>query len=156
MATDFEIEVPESHFHQDELFALRKKRVLMVEEDWDFSQMLRHLLTQHLDIEVEVVKNPYQALSRMVHEPFDVLVLDSKWNPYQALLEAEQFLEPLIESHLTEVGKVPVIVITPDSGFAMQGLESHYFKIVSAVEKQSHLQGTVQKVEDELNEILDL
>jgi len=156
MAAEIEIEGPEPHVHHDELFSLRRKRVLVVEEDWDFSQLLAGLLTQHLDIEVEVVKNPYQALSRMVHEPFDVLVLDSKWNPYQALLEAEQFLEPLIENHMMEWGKIPVLVITSDPGFSMQGLESHYFKIVSTVEKQREIEGTAQKIEDELNDILDI
>ncbi len=156
MAAELEIEGLETHIQPEELFSLRRKRVLVVEEDWDFSQLLASLLTQHLDIEVEVVKNPYQALSRMVHEPFDVLVLDSKWNPYQALLEAEQFLEPLIENHIMEWGKIPVLVITSDPGFSMQGLESHYFKIVSTVEKQMGIEGTAQKIEDELNEILDL
>jgi CheY-like chemotaxis protein len=156
MAAELEIEGPEPHIQPDELFSLRRKRVLVVEEDWDFSQLLASLLTRHLDIEVDVVKNPYQALSRMVHEPFDVLVLDSKWNPYQALLEAEQFLEPLIENHIMEWGKIPVLVITSDPGFSIQGLESHYFKIVSTVEKQMELEGTAQKIEDELNEILDL
>ena len=156
MAAELDYEGTEPHYHADELFALRRKRVLVVEEDWDFSQMLAGLLKQHLDIEVDVVKNPYQALSRMVHEPFDVLILDSKWNPYQALIEAEQFLEPLIEGHLEDVGKIPVLVIASEPGFSMQGLESHYFKIVSTVEKQAELTGTALKVEDELNEILDL
>jgi DNA-binding NtrC family response regulator len=156
MAADLYSETPEPFLNHDNLLSFRKKRVLMVEEDWDFSQLLAGLLIRHLDIEVEVVKNPYQALSRMVHEPFDVLVLDSKWNPYQALLEAEQFLEPLIEEHLTEFAKVPVVVLTSDPGFSMQGLESHYFKIVSTVQKQFEIEGTVQKVESELNDILDL
>ncbi len=156
MAADLNSETPEPFLQRDELFSLRRKRILMVEEDWDFSQLLAGLLTRHLDIEVEVVKNPYQALSRMVHEPFDVLVLDSKWNPYQALLEAEQFLEPLIEGNLAEIGKVPVLVLTSDPGFSMQGLESHYFKIVSTVQKQFEIEGTVQKVESELNDILEL
>jgi CheY-like chemotaxis protein len=156
MAADLEFEETETHARPEELFELRRKRVLVVEEDWDFSQLLANLLKKHLDIDVEVVKNPYQALSRMVHEPFDALILDSKWNPYQALLEAEQFLEPLIENHLQEWGKIPVLVIASEPGISMQGLESHYFKIVSTIEKQTELEGTAMRVEDELNEILDL
>jgi PleD family two-component response regulator len=156
MTADLQQDGPESHLHPDELFILRKKRVLVIEEDWDFSQLLSDLIAQHLDVEVEVVKNPYQALSRMIHEPFDVLVLDSLWNPYQALTEAEQFLEPLIQNSLTTLHKVPVLVVTSELDPAIRGLESQYFRIIAAIERSGELRTTVKQIEEELNEILDM
>lgn len=156
MAADIGINGLRPQFDEEEIRLFRKKRILLIEEDWDFSQLLSNLLSRHLDVEVDVVKNTYQALGRMTHEPFDVIVLDSKLHPYQALLEAEQFLEPVLENHFPDTGKVPVIVLTAEDDNTVQGLESQYFRIMSAVRKEPRLTRTLQKVEDELNEILEL
>lgn len=157
MAVDLTMSRPLPQFDEEEFFHLGKKRILLIEEDWDFSQLLASLLRHHLDVEVEVVKNAYQALSRMTHDSFDVLVLDCKLNPYQALLEAEQFLQPLLENTLVEVGKIPVIVLKEkEEEFSMTGLESHFFRICSAVNKDPRLERTIQGIENELNEILEL
>ncbi len=156
MAVDFHLNEVRPHFDEEEMILFRKKRILLVEEDWDFSQLLSNLLSQHLDIEVEVVKNTYQALGRMTHEPYDVIVLDSKVHPYQALLEAEQFLDPVLENHSPDTGKIPVIVLMEGAEESVQGLESHYFRIIAAVEKDPKLSSTLRAVEEELNEILEL
>lgn len=156
MAVDLRFPEIQPHFEEEEFYLLRKKRILLIEEDWDLSQLLSNLLAQHLDIEVEVVKNTYQALGRMTHEPYDVIVLDSKLHPYQALLEAEQFLEPVLENHSPDTGKTPVIVLTDERDDSIPGLESQYFRIMAAVEKGPRLTRTLQQVEDELNDILDL
>ncbi|MEZ0391987.1 MAG: hypothetical protein ACAH59_07225 [Pseudobdellovibrionaceae bacterium] len=157
MATEFTMNGVHPHFQEDEFFHLGKKRILLIEEDWDFSQLLASLIRHHLDVEVEVVKNPYQALSRMTHDSFDVLVLDSKLNPYQALTEAENYMEPLLENSLIEIGKIPVIVLRDqEEDFTLQGLESHFFRIASSVVKDPKLERTVRGIESELNEILEL
>lgn len=157
IAADFTMSGTYPHYQEEEFFLLRKKRVLLVEEDWDFSQLLCSLLRKHLDIDVEVVKNSYQALSRMTHEAYDVLIMDCAGNPVQDLLEAEQFLEPLFETDLEDVGKIPVVVLTQNREFSLEGWESHYFRISAAVVKDAHhIDMTVQKVENELNEILEL
>lgn len=157
MAADLTMSGAYPHYQEEEFFLFGKKRVLLVEEDWDFSQLLSSLLRSHLDIDVEVVKNPYQALSRMTHEAYDVLIMDSLGSPVQALLEAEQFLEPLLESDMEDVGKIPVVILTQSRDLSLEGWESHYFRISASVVKDTrHVDQTVRKVEDELNEILEL
>lgn len=157
MASDLEINGAHPHFQEEEFFLFGKRRILLIEEDWDFSQLLASLLRNHLDVEVETVKNAYQALSRMTHDNFDVLVLDSKLNPYQALLEAENYLAPLLENTLVDFGKIPVIVLKDaNEDFPLEGLESHFFRIASAVVKDPKLEQTVRGIENELNEILEL
>lgn len=157
MASDLTPDGIHSQLQEEEFFLFAKRRILLIEEDWEFSQLLASLLRKHLDVEVEAVKNAYQALSRMTHDNFDVLVLDSKLNPYQALVEAENFLAPLLEPHIIESGKIPVIVLKEeDEAFALEGLESHFFRIASAVVKNPKLEQTVRGIENELNEILEL
>jgi CheY-like chemotaxis protein len=156
MAVDFISTGVRPIFEEEEYLLFRKKRILLIEDDWDFSQVLSGLLCKHLDIEVEVVKNTFQALSRMTHEPYDVMVLYCNLNPFQALLEAEEFLAPVLEENVVETDKVPVIVLTEDDSESLQGLESHYFRIISAVQKEPRLTRTLQKIEEEINELLDL
>lgn len=159
MTTDIFMSSTHHQFEEEEFLMFRKKRILLIEEDWDLSQLLSSLISKHLDIEVEVVKNPFQGLSRMTHEPYDVIVLDSRVNPYQALIEAEEFMEPVLENHFSDTGKIPVIVLVDDEDgdeSSIQGLESHYFRIMSAVRKDPRLTQTLSRVEDEINEILEL
>ncbi len=156
MAADLSTSRAWPQFDEEEIVLFRKKRILLIEEDWDFSQLLSSLLSKHLDIEVEAVKNPYQALGKMTHEPFDVVVLDSKFNPYQALVEAEQFLDPVLENHFADTGKTPVIALVSAGADPVAGLESQYFWITAEVVKRPRLNSTLQAVEEELNDILDL
>lgn len=156
MAADISISRTWPHFEEEEMILFRKKRILLIEEDWDLSQLLSNLLAKHLDIEVDVVKNPYQALGKMIHEPFDVIVLDTKLNPFQAILEAERFLDPVLETHFASTGKVPVVALVNEDSDPVTGLESQYFRITAEVLRNPRLNVTLRAVEEELGEILDL
>ena len=149
-------EEAQPQWEEKEFIYFRKKRILVVEEDWDFSQLFMRQLPQHLDVDVKLVKNAYQALSRMTHELFDVVILDSPLNPFQALVEAELFLEPLTDLHFDDLGKVPVIVLADDVDQSLQGLESHLFRITCLVQKQLPLAATVSLVEAELCDLLEI
>lgn len=141
---------------EDETYMFRRKRVLLIEEDWDLSQIFQFQIHRDLNVDVERVQNIYQALGKMTHDCFDALILDCKLNPYQALVEAENFFTMFFEDGDIQVQKIPVVVISSELDQELAGLESQFFRISAQVLKVSQVANTLIQVENELNEILDI
>jgi CheY-like chemotaxis protein len=156
MSEDFVNSAFRPEIQEEESFLFRKKRVLLIEEDWDLSQILQHQIHKDLDVDVERVQNIYQALGKMTHDSFDVLVLDCKFNPFQTLVEAEKFFTMFLEDDDIQTQKIPVIVLSSETDVELEGLESQFFRISAQVVKENRISNTLRHVENELNEILDI
>ncbi len=141
---------------EDDVLIFRKKRILLIEEDWDLSQLMQYQFHRDLGVDVERVQNIYQALGKMTHDTFDALVLDCRLNAYQALTEAEKFFTVILEEEEIQVQKIPVVVLTNDLIPEMEGLESQFFRISAQVQKHAKFTNTLVLIENELNEILDI
>lgn len=122
-----------------------KRKVLFIEDDEDFSDVLVPQIEKYLDVKVSVAKDPYEAINNFVDDYFDFVILDwnlPEMNGKETLKEAEFSLarDPNI-SFKWDKAQVPVVVL---SGFDKKNytdLNSGFFKFAGFVTKKQSLEG---------------
>lgn len=122
-----------------------KKKVLFIEDDEDFREVLVPQLEKYLDVKVTVAQDPYEAINNFTDDYFDFVILDwnlPEMNGKETLKEAEFSLarDPNI-SFKWDKAQVPVVVL---SGFDKKNytdLNSGFFKFAGYVSKKQSLEG---------------
>jgi CheY-like chemotaxis protein len=127
-----------------------KKKVLFIEDDEDFREVLVQQLENYLDVKVTVAQDPYEAINNFVDDYFDFVILDwnlPEMNGKETLKEAEFSLsrDPNI-SFKWDKAQVPVVVL---SGFDKKNytdLNSGFFRFAGFVTKNQSLEGIMNNL----------
>lgn len=108
------------------------ERVLLIEDDESFAQVLAFALEQREGCDVMIATEPFEASNLISQHTFDLVITDWRLpmlNGFSTLRKAEQSLslDPMAPSEWREDRKVPVIVITACD--------------ISEIEKEKRLKG---------------
>lgn len=135
--------------------SLQKRiRVLLIDDDSDFSELVAGSLEDVMGISVERAADPFEAMKKMEESAFHALILD--WNlPHlngaQTLKRTEVsiVLEPEM-SKQWEHRQVPVIVISAHSEEMFSFQNSPHFRMSGFVSKRQSLAAILQQIREQL------
>lgn len=129
------------------------ERVLVIEDDESFSQVLAFALEREQGCDVFVAADPFEAGNLMSMHGFDLVITDWRLpsvNGFSALRQAEQSicLDPMAPSEWFARKKVPVIVITAcDAGEVEQERRPRgCFQFLGVVSKAQPMEGILEQI----------
>jgi len=130
------------------------ERILLIEDDENFAQMLACALEQRGGSDVMVAAEAFEASNLMSQQAFDLVVTDWRLpaiNGFGALRKAEQCLslDPMAPQEWFGRHKVPVIVITACDLSEIEGERrlKGCFQFLGVVSKEQAMTGILQQIE---------
>lgn len=93
-----------------------KKRILIIDDDQDLSELLKSLLGSDKNLTIKTAQDPFEAIDMMTEQVFDMIVLDwnlPKMNGLETLLQTEKWFksDPNLLSEWDN-RKVPVVIFS--------------------------------------------
>jgi len=138
----------------------KRKHVLLIEDDKDFSELLGDAMSDVLGLSVDIASDPFEALEMMMVQHYDAIILD--WNlPHlngtQTLRRAEISFrfEPELPAHWNQ-GPMPVIVISAHSEEHIEFRDSPHFHVAGFVSKTQSLARVLLRIQEKLNNVFAL
>lgn len=132
--------------------ASKTKRVLLVEDDVDMSDVLRMRLKKMYNCNVDVAADPFEAMNMMVETYYDLIILD--WNlPVldggETLLRAEQAMafEPFLPIQWDQK-EVPVVVFSSSEKEDCKVKRTKHFNCVGFISKAQPLNKILTLIAD--------
>lgn len=122
----------------------RKLKILVVDDDEDFSDVITAQLRKDLGCQTTQATNPYEAMNLLLEHYYDLVILDWKLQTMSgasALKKTDQVLG--LESEISpqwDSAKVPVIVISADTESESHEFISHHFKKIGFIHKLQSLE----------------
>ena len=121
----------------------KTKKVLIVEDDLDMSDILQNRLKKMYNCNVDVAADPYEAMNMMIETYYDLIILD--WNlPVlnggETLLRAEEAMvfEPFLPIQWDQK-EVPVVVLSASDKDYCKVKRTKHFKSVGFISKAQPL-----------------
>ena len=134
----------------------KAKRVLFIEDDEDFGDLMQPCIEQILQCQVTRATDPYEAINHFMDGYFDLIILDwnlPDMNGIEALKRAEAVLSTEPEIPLKwEQGKVPVIVLSGIDRSQTKELDSVYFRTLGFVSKKQGLKEMLEELKAKGNQ----
>ncbi len=130
------------------------ERVLLIEDDESFAQVLAFALEQKCGCDVFVANEPFEAENLMSQHAFDLVITDWRLpatNGFSTLRKAEQSLslDPMAPSEWFGRQKIPVIVITACDSKEIERERrlKGCFQFLGVVSKEQAMDGILQQIE---------
>lgn len=136
----------------------KRKHVLLIEDDIDFSELVSAAMSDVLDLSVDTAADPFEAMEKMTEGEYDALVLDwslPQLNGAETLRRTE--VSFFFESELPErwkAGPVPVIVISAHSQEHFSFQDSPHFHVLGFVSKRQELGKFLNQLQRNLDDVL--
>ena len=132
-----------------------KRKILIVDDDQEISEVLKAVLERKGEYEVKMAADPYEAITMMMDEVFDFLLLDwnlPQMNGLKTILEAERVFrnDPTLPLDW-ETRKVKVVTFSGDSTADCQLPNTAHFKYLGHVSKQNDLKNIVENMQSHFN-----
>lgn len=131
-------------------FRQPKYRILIVDDDADFSDSLSLQMQDRINCTITVATNPYEAMNALVESYFDFVILDWKLQNMSggsALQKADKVLN--IDTGISaqwDRAKVPVIIMSADEESEGKVLVSNHFRKIGFVNKMENLETFCENV----------
>lgn len=130
------------------------ERVLLIEDDESFAQVLAFALEQKSGCDVLIANEPFEASNLMSQHAFDLVITDWRLpttNGFTTLRKAEQSLslDPMAPPEWFGRHKVPVIVITAcdSSEIERERRLKGCFQFLGVVSKEQPMDGILEQIE---------
>lgn len=130
------------------------ERILLIEDDDSFAQVLAFALEQRDGCDVLIATEPFEASNLMSQHAFDLVITDWRlpmFNGFSALRKAEQSLslDPMAPQEWFGRKKVPVIVITAcdSSEIERERRLKGCFQFLGVVSKEQPMDGILNQLE---------
>jgi CheY-like chemotaxis protein len=130
------------------------ERILLIEDDESFAQVLAFALEQRSGSDVLIATEAFEAGNLMSQHAFDLVITDWKLpalNGFSALRKAEQSLslDPMAPQEWFGRHKVPVIVITAcdSSEIERERRLKGCFQFLGVVSKEQSMDGILEQIE---------
>lgn len=129
------------------------QKVLLIEDDESYAQLLAYALEQEARCEVTIAADSFEAANQMSRHPFDLIITDWKLPPFTgfaSLRKADQTLalDPMAPEEWFLHKKTPVIVVTvcdADEVGREKKLKGR-FQFLGVVSKGQPLEGVIEQV----------
>ncbi len=100
-------------------FKMNESRILMIEDDIDLAQLIRHFLVKKFDCQVDLAADPFEAMNFMNDKFYNLIVLDwnlPELNGGETLKVAahEMAYDPLLSAQW-DFQEVPVVVFSSET-----------------------------------------
>ena len=124
-----------------------KRKILIVDDDQEMSEVVKSALEQKNLFEVKVAADPYEAINRLMDEVYDFLLLDwnlPQMNGLKTILEAEKLFrfDPTLPLDW-ESRKVGVVTFSGDLTRDCKLPNTRHFKYIGHVSKSNSLKDIV-------------
>lgn len=130
----------------------KSKRILLVEDDVDMSEILQNRLKKMYSCKVDIAADPFEAMNMMVEQYYDLIILD--WNlPVldggETLLRAEQAMafEPCLPIQWDQK-EVPVVVFSSSQKEDCKMKSTKHFNCVGFISKAQPLNKILTLIAD--------
>lgn len=131
---------------------IKTKRILLVEDDVDMSDILQNRLKKMYNCNVDVATDPFEAMNMMVETYYDLIILD--WNlPVldggETLLRVEEAMaiEPFLPIQWDQK-EVPVIVFSSSDQEDCKVRRTKHFNCVGFISKAQPLNKILTLIAD--------
>ncbi|MBS1958278.1 MAG: response regulator [Bdellovibrionales bacterium] len=126
------------------------KRILIIDDDRELSDLIRLALRENPGVRVTVADDPYEAMSIMVGQAFDMILLDwnlPKLNGLKTLLEAEKLFrfDPILPMEWQNK-KARVVVFSGDEQEKCKFVNTHHFRFLGHIHKDNTLFNIMRKL----------
>lgn len=129
------------------------QKVLLIEDDDSYAQLLAYALEQESDCEVTIAADSFEAANQMSIHPFDLIITDWMLPPFtgfSSLRKADQTLalDPMAPAEWFLHKKTPVIVVTvcdADEVGKEKKLKGR-FQFLGVVSKEQPLEKVIEQV----------
>lgn len=133
----------------------RSWNILMIEDDDDFSEVVRAGLRKLSSVSVTCAQDTYEALDLMVERPYDLVIVDWKLHDMTGVSVLRMFDEYLEFDDIARhrwgaLGKIPVIMMT---GHQVRPEDlGHYrsFTVIDVISKKQDLESILDDVEQNI------
>lgn len=132
--------------------AAKVKRILLIEDDIDMSEVIQNRLKKTYNCQVDIASDPFEAMNKMVEGYFDLIILD--WNlpvlnGEETLIRADQAMayEPSLPIEWDK-NEVPVIVFSADAKEDCKVRKTKHFNYIGHVSKMQPLNMIVTTIAD--------
>lgn len=93
------------------------KKILVLEDDKDFSALLKHHFETQSDLQCVCVAEPYEALNTLSEQHFDLILIDERlpgMRGSHVIREIDDFIErdPLLTDFSSQNYKIPTILMS--------------------------------------------
>lgn len=128
------------------------KRILLIEDDTDMSEVIQLRLKKMYSCRVDVASDPFEAMNKMVEGYYDLIILD--WN--LPVLNGEETLLRVDQAMAYEPGlpiewdknEVPVVVFSSTSQEECKLRKTKHFNYVGYVSKAQPLNKILTTIAD--------
>lgn len=148
-------------FYNERLFGNRnkvagaKRKILIVDDDQEISEVIKAVLERKGEYEVKMAADPYEAINMLLDEVYDFVILDwnlPQMNGLKTILEAEKIFrhDPTLPLDW-ESRKVKVVTFSGDDVSKCKIPSTPHFKYLGHVSKQNDLKGIVDHMQSHFN-----
>jgi PleD family two-component response regulator len=126
------------------------KRILIIDDDRELSDLIKLALRENPGVSVTVAGDPYEAMSIMVGQVFDMVLLDwnlPKLNGLKTLLEAEKLFrfDPVLPMEWQNK-KARVVVFSGDEQEKCKFVNTRHFRFLGHIHKDNTLFNIMRKL----------
>lgn len=121
----------------------KRKRILMIEDDSDMSDLLKRALQSRFNCRIDVAQDPFEAINRMVDRFYDLIILDWRLpglNGTETLAEAEKGLryDPSVPIQWDN-NRAPVVIFSSQKKSECLPRRTKHFNYMGYISKQQPL-----------------
>jgi CheY-like chemotaxis protein len=142
----------EKMFGRRQHVSSKVKRILLIEDDVDMSEVLQWRLKKTYSCRVDIASDPFEAMNKMVEGYYDLIILD--WNlpvlnGEETLLRADQAMayEPTLPIEWDK-NEVPVVVFSSTAKDECKLRKTKHFNYVGYVSKAQPLNKILTTIAD--------
>lgn len=129
---------------------LKKKRILMVDDDCEFSALFADLMEDDLDVVVDCVPDYFQALDRLKHEEYDAMLVDWRAKPGHSGRSEVYF--PIVGS-MQEY--LPTLLMSNLKNDDLRFIEDNTVHWIGLISKRQSLQRILDDLRLRLDQVFD-
>lgn len=146
---------PDFHLQPMQPLPQGRAKILVVDDDVEMAEVIKHSLSRCYGIDVKVATDPYEAITLMLDGTYDFVLLDwnlPQMNGFNAICEAEKvFLQAARTLGRISSKKIRVATFSAGMSRLCRLPSTRHFTYVGHVSKQNKLQEIVQLVHQYLS-----
>jgi PleD family two-component response regulator len=125
-----------------------KRKILIVDDDQEIAELVQLALLQEHRFDVKLASDPYEAITMMMDEVYDFVLLDwnlPRMNGLKTILEAEKVFrhDPTLPLDW-EARKVGVLTFSAEADKTCRLPSTPHFKYMGHVSKQNRIHSIVE------------
>ena len=140
--------LPGSHLAKKKL--KHKKKILIIDDDKEISDLLKSVIENQDRVEVKLAHDPYEAMSLLTDQVYDMIVLDwnlPKLNGLKTIIETEKLFrfDPTLPLEW-DFKKVQVVTFSADDTETCKLPNTKHFRYAGHINKKNSLENIIGKL----------